>query len=193
MEDGDFLLMDYAPDVGYYESDVTRMFPVNGKFSLWQRELYGFYLACYREILKAIAPGKTSQQVIREAGAAMDGVLSKAKFSKESHRKAAEDFVAKYKKSGESEYPYLGHWVGMATHDVGSHAGPLRPGMVFTIEPALTVPDEKIYVRLEDMIFITDKGAEVVSTDAPWDIDAIEKAMKEEGMLKRYKRVYPTE
>jgi Xaa-Pro aminopeptidase len=64
---------------------------------------------------------------------------------------------------------------------------------VFTIEPALTVPDEKIYVRLEDMIFITDKGAEVVSNDAPWDIDAIEKAMKEEGMLERYKRVYPAE
>jgi len=191
MEDGDFLLMDYAPDVGNYEADVTRMFPVNGKFSQWQRELYGFYLACYREILKAIAPGKTSQQCIQEAGAAMDGVLAKAKFSKESHRKAAEDFVAKYKKSGESEYPYLGHWVGMATHDVGSHAGPLKPGMVFTIEPALTVPDEKIYVRLEDMIFITDKGAEVVSNDAPWDIDAIEKVMKEEGMLKRYPRVYP--
>jgi len=191
MEDGDFLLMDYAPDVGNYEADVTRMFPVNGKFSQWQRELYGFYLACYREILKAIAPGKTSQQCIQEAGAAMDGVLAKSKFSKESHRKAAEDFVAKYKKSGESEYPYLGHWVGMATHDVGSHVGPLKPGMVFTIEPALTVPDEKIYVRLEDMIFITDKGAEVVSNDAPWDIDAIEKVMKEEGMLKKYPRVYP--
>jgi Xaa-Pro aminopeptidase len=192
MEDGDFLLMDYAPDVGYYESDVTRMFPVNGRFSTWQRELYGFYLACYRAILKAIAPGKTSGQVIHEAGAAMDSILASAKFSKPSHRKAAEDFVAKYKKSGESEYPYLGHWVGMATHDVGPHQGPLKPGMVFTIEPALTVPDEKIYVRLEDMVFINDKGAEVVSTDAPWDVDAIEKVMKEEGMLKRYPRVFPS-
>ncbi len=191
MEDGDFLLMDYAPDYGYYEADVTRMFPVNGKFSQWQRELYGFYLACYREILKAIAPGKTGAQVIQEAGAAMDPILAAAKFSKPAHRKAAEDFVAKYKKSAESEYPYLGHWVGMATHDDGPHGGPLKPGMVFTIEPALTVPEEKIYVRLEDMIFITDKGAEVVSNDAPWDIDAIEKAMKEEGMLERYPRVIP--
>jgi Xaa-Pro aminopeptidase len=121
----------------------------------------------------------------------MDPILAAAKFSKPSHRKAAEDFVQKYKKSGESEYPYLGHWVGMATHDVGSHDGPLKPGMVFTIEPALTVPDEKIYVRLEDVVFITDKGAEVVSTEAPWDIDAIEKVMKEEGMLERYPRVIP--
>lgn len=191
MEDGDFLLMDYAPDYDYYEADVTRMFPVNGKFSQWQRELYGFYLACYRAILKEIGPGKTGAEVIRAAGAAMDPILAAAKFSKPSHRKAAEDFVEKYKKSSEGEYPYLGHWVGMATHDDGPHGGPLKPGMVFTIEPALTVPDEKIYVRLEDMIFITDKGAEVVSNDAPWDIDAIEKVMKEEGMLERYPRVIP--
>jgi len=191
MEDGDFLLMDYAPDYGYYVSDVTRMFPVNGKFSTWQREIYSFYLACYRQILKALAPGKTGAEVIRQAGAAMDPILAAAKFTKPSHRKAAEDFVEKYKKSGESEYPYVGHWVGMATHDVGPHTGPLKPGMVFTIEPALTVPDEKIYVRLEDMIFITEKGAEVVSTEAPWDIDAIEKVMKEEGMLERYPGVRP--
>ena len=191
MLDGDFLLMDYAPDYGYYESDVTRMFPVNGKFSQWQRELYGFYLACYREILKALGPGKTGAQVISQAGAAMEPILAAAKFSKPTHRKAAEDFVAKYKKSAESEYPYVGHWVGMATHDVGSHEGPLKPGMVFTIEPALTVPDEKIYVRLEDMVFITETGAEVVSNDAPWDIDAIEKVMKEDGMLEKYPRTYP--
>lgn len=187
MEDGDFLLMDYAPDYGYYMSDVTRMWPVNGKFSAWQRELYGFYLACYREILKAIRPGATAAEIIRQAGAAMDPILAAAKFSKDTHRKAAEKFVADYKKSGDKEEAYLGHWVGMATHDVGAHTGPLRPGMVFTVEPALTVPDEKIYVRLEDVVFIHEKGAEIVSTEAPWDIDAIEKVMKEEGMLERYK------
>ncbi len=191
MLDGDFLLMDYAPDYGYYMSDVTRMFPVNGKFSQWQRELYSFYLACYREILEALGPGKTGAPIFKEAGAAMDPILAAAKFSKPSHRKAAEDFVEKYKKGGESEYPYVGHWVGMATHDVGSHEGPLRPGMVFTIEPALTVPDEKIFVRLEDVVFINETGAEIVSTEAPWDIDAIEKLMKEVGMLEKYPRVYP--
>ena len=186
MEDGDFLLMDYAPDVGYYESDVTRMFPVNGRFSTWQRELYGFYLGCYRAILKHIRPGATAHQIMQEAAADMEKILASAKFSQETHRKGAEDFVAKYKEGAAREEAALGHWVGMATHDVGPHAGPLKPGMVFTIEPALTVPEEKIYVRLEDVLFITDKGAEVVSTEAPWDIDAIEKAMKEEGMLERY-------
>ncbi|HWZ86167.1 MAG TPA: Xaa-Pro peptidase family protein [Thermoanaerobaculia bacterium] len=191
MEDGDFLLMDYAPDYAYYEADVTRMFPVNGKFSQWQRELYGFYLACYRAILKHIRPEATAHAIMLEAAADMDGILASSKFSKEIYRKGAEDFVTKYKAAAGREDAALGHWVGMATHDDGPHAGPLKPGMVFTIEPALTVPEEKIYVRLEDMIFINDKGAEVVSTDAPWDIDAIEKAMKEEGMLKRYPRVIP--
>jgi Xaa-Pro aminopeptidase len=191
MEDGDFLLMDYAPDYGYYESDVTRMFPVNGKFSTWQRELYGFYLACYRAILKHIRPGATAPEIMKEAAADMEKILASSKFSKDAHRKGAEDFVAKYKESASRETASLGHWVGMATHDVGPHTGPLKPGMVFTIEPALTVPEEKIYVRLEDMVFINDKGAEVVSTEAPWDIDAIEKVMKEEGMLERYKRDTP--
>ncbi|MFY9552768.1 MAG: Xaa-Pro peptidase family protein [Thermoanaerobaculia bacterium] len=191
MEDGDFLLMDYAPDYGYYMSDVTRMWPVNGKFSQWQRELYGFYLACYRAILKHIRPGATAHQIMQEAAADMETGLASAKFSKPAHRAGAEDFVKKYKESAAKDDAALGHWVGMATHDVGPHSGPLKPGMVFTIEPALTVPEEKIYVRLEDIVFITDKGAEVVSTEAPWDIDAIEKVMKEEGMLKRYKRDNP--
>ncbi len=191
MEDGDFLLMDYAPDYGYYESDVTRMFPVNGKFAPWQRELYGFYLGCYRAILNAIRPGETPQVIMKEAAAKMDGLLAASRFSKDSYRKGAEKFVEDYKAGAARENAALGHWVGMATHDVGPHTGPLRPGMVFTIEPALTVPEEKIYVRLEDVIFIGDKAAEVVSTDAPWDVDAIEKVMKEEGMLKRYKREIP--
>ena len=192
MEDGDFLLMDYAPDYDYYEADVTRMFPVNGKFSQGQRELYGFYLACYRAILKAIRPGATAPEIMQEAGKAMNGILAGSKFSKDIYKKGAESFVADYNKSAATEQTaHLGHWVGMATHDDGPHTGPLRPGMVFTIEPALTVPEEKIYVRLEDMIFITEKGAEVVSKDAPWDIDAIENTMKEEGMLERYPRVIP--
>src|SRR4029453_18653025 len=82
----------------------------------------------------------------------------------------------------------LGHWVGMATHDVGQDTGPLRSGMVFTIEPALRVPEEQIYIRLEDMIVITDTRAEILSDFVPWDIVGIEKLMAEEGMLQRYPR-----
>ncbi|HJW13982.1 MAG TPA: Xaa-Pro peptidase family protein, partial [Thermoanaerobaculia bacterium] len=186
MEDGDFLLMDYAPDYGYYMSDVTRMWPVNGRFSGWQRELYGFYLSCYRAILKAIRPGATAPAIMREAAGEMDKALAAAKFSKEAYRKAAEAFVKDYRAASERPEAQLGHWVGMATHDDGPHAGPLKAGMVFTIEPALRVPEEKVYVRLEDVIVIGEKSAEILSDFVPTDPEAIEKLMAEPGLLKTY-------
>ena len=188
MADGDFLLMDFAPDVGYYMADVTRMFPVNGKFSPWQRELYGFYLGCYQSILKAIRPGITAQAAKQEAAREMERLLAATKFSKPIYEAAAREFVSSYAESAKNPKTTLGHWVGMATHDVGQDTGPLRAGMVFTIEPALRVPEEKIYVRLEDMILITGTKAEVLSDFVPWDIDSIEKLMREEGMLQRYPR-----
>jgi Xaa-Pro aminopeptidase len=186
MLDGDFLLMDFAPDVGYYMSDVTRMMPVNGKFSAWQRELYGFYLGCYQAVLQAIRPNATAQAIIQDAVKPMEALLARTKFSKPSYENAARAFVARYQASAKSSQASLGHWVGMATHDVGPHEGPLRAGMVFTIEPALVVPEEKIYIRLEDLIIITATGKEIVSDFVPMEIDAIEKMMKEPGMLQRY-------
>jgi Xaa-Pro aminopeptidase len=186
MEDGDFLLMDYAPDYGYYMSDVTRMWPVNGKFSPWQRELYGFYLGCYRAILKAIRTGVLPSDAMKNAAREMDGLLASTKFSKPIYENAARTFVKDYRAAAERPDAALGHWVGLATHDDGPHSGPLQAGMVFTIEPALRVPEEKIYVRLEDVIVMGEKNAEVISDFVPEDPDAIEKIMREEGLLKRY-------
>ena len=186
LRDGDLLLMDYAPDVGYYMSDVTRMWPVNGRFSPEQRELYGFYLGCYRAILGAIRPGVRAAAIKQEAAAEMEKLLGAAKFTRPAHARAAREFVTSYKNG--AARGGLGHWVGMATHDVGSDSGPLRPGMVFTIEPALRVPEEKLYIRLEDLIVIGETKAEIVSEWLPMDIDAIEKVMREEGLLQRYPR-----
>jgi len=186
MLDGDFLLMDFAPDVGYYMSDVTRMMPVNGRFSPVQRELYGFYLGCYQAVLKAIRPGVTAQVILQEAVKEMEAHLAASKFSKPIYANAAKAFVERYQASANRAGASLGHWVGMATHDVGSDRGPLRPGMAFTIEPALTVPEEKIYIRLEDLIIITATGKEIVSDFVPMDIIGIEKLMLEEGMLQKY-------
>jgi Xaa-Pro aminopeptidase len=92
-----------------------------------------------------------------------------------------------YVRSSKRDFASLGHGVGMATHDVGDHSKMLMPGMVFTIEPALRVPEENIYIRLEDLIVITETGAEVVSDFVPMDIKGIEKLMREKGMLDRYK------
>lgn len=191
MQDGEMLLMDFAPDVGYYMSDITRTFPVNGKFTQAQRELYGFYKDSYRAILKAIRPGVPTTQIMQEAAAEMEQLLSRAKFSKPTYEKAAREFVSRYQQS--ARFGRLGHWVGMATHDDGQDAGPLRAGMVFTIEPAITVPEEKLYLRMEDLIIITDKGAEIVSDTLPMNIDEIEKVMQSEGLLKKYPRLNNTE
>ena len=114
-------------------------------------------------------------------------MLAASKFSKPIYEAAARGFVKDYRESLKN-YPLLGHWVGMATHDDGWDTGPLRPGMVFTIEPALRVPEEQIYIRLEDLIIITQTGVELVSADLPMDMDAIEKVMAEEGILQRYPR-----
>ncbi|HLF20758.1 MAG TPA: Xaa-Pro peptidase family protein [Bacteroidota bacterium] len=186
LKDGDMLLFDFAPDVGYYMSDVTRVWPVNGKFSSSQRELYNFYLASYKAILKAIRPGATAQTIKKEIASEMELILSKTKWSKVLYEEAAKQFVMNYKNGAANPGTMLGHWTGMATHDVGTSTGPLKPGMVFTIEPSLVVKEENINIRLEDLIIITESGKEVPSDFIPMEIEEIEKLMKEEGMLQRY-------
>ncbi len=187
MEDGELLLMDFAPDVGYYVADVTRQWPVNGTFNDWQRDLYGFYLAYYKAILDNIRPGDV-QAIKRDALAEMRRILETWEFSKPHYRAAAERFVESYARSAERSGGSLGHGVGMAVHDVGSSDGVLVPGMVFTIEPQFRVPEEQIYIRLEDMVLITEEGAENMSDFVPMDIDGIEAVIAEEGLLQRYPR-----
>lgn len=189
MEDGDFFILDYAPDYRYYMSDLTRTWPVNGKFNGWQRELYGFYVKCYKAILAAIRPHETAAVIIEEAVAEMEEALAETEFSKDIYEKAAKSFVGRFTRASSYAGSRLGHWVGLSTHDVGRDSGPLRPGMVFTIEPALRVPEENIYIRCEDLIIIHQDRAEIASDFLPLEIDDVEKLMKEEGLLQRYSRI----
>ena len=111
----------------------------------------------------------------------------RTKFSKPIYEKAARSLCRKLSDSAKNPQTSLGHWIGMATHDVGAYDGaPLRAGMVFSIEPALRVPEEQIYIRLEDVIVITETGADILTASVPMEIDEIEKLMREEGMLQRY-------
>jgi len=185
MRDGELVLMDVGPDLGYYSADVTRQWPVSGKFNAWQRELYGFYLAYYEAILKAIRPGEVSA-IKRAAGREMEKILASWKFGKSAYEKAARAFVLSFKESESEGAESLGHWVGMAVHDVGPVDGVLRPGMVFSIEPQFRVPEEQLYIRLEDMVLITETGAEVLSDFIPRDLDGLEQLYREEGLLERY-------
>jgi Xaa-Pro aminopeptidase len=189
MTAGELVLMDYCPDLGYYRCDVTRQWPVNGKFTPDQRDLYGFYLAVYEAVLSSIKGGLTAQQVLQNALPKMEAALAAAKFSKPIYTEAARQFVDRYRTSAKSGRGGLGHAVGMATHDFGGGSGMMRPGMVFTIEPALVIPEEQIYIRLEDMIVITEGGATIISEFVPRSIAAVEKTIAEPGLLQQYGRI----
>ncbi len=188
MASGELVLMDYCPDLGYYRCDVTRQWPVNGTFSPDQRDLYHFYLGVYEAVLYGIKPGLTSQQILQTVLPKMDAILAAARFSKPLYAEAAKRFVERYRASAERAGG-LGHAVGMATHDFGGGTGLMRPGMVFTIEPALTIPEEHIYIRLEDMIVITEDRATILSDFVPRSIAAVEKAMVGPGLLQQYRRI----
>lgn len=186
MEAGDLLLFDFAPDVGYYMSDLTRMIPVGGSFTPGQRELYSFYLVCYTAILDAIGPGKTASDVFAKAVPVMEKELKARSFSKQLYADACSRFVEGFRRRSDRYGGSLGHWTGMATHDVGPRDPTYVPGMVFTIEPSLRVPEENINIRLEDLIIIIPSGREVVSAFVPMEMDEIESLMKEEGIVQRY-------
>ena len=191
MTAGELVLMDYCPDLGYYRCDITRQWPVNGKFTQDQRDLYGFYLGVYEAVLNNIKPGITSQQVLQAALPTMDKVLASIKFSKPLYANAAKAFVERYRTSATAPGGRggLGHAVGMATHDFGGGTGMMRPGMVFTIEPEFRIPEEDIFIRLEDMIVITPTKADIISDFVPRSIAAVEKTIAEPGLLQQYGRI----
>jgi len=189
MKDGDLVLMDYAPDYHYYTSDVTRMWPVNGKFSADQRELYGIYLKLYQAIMTSIRPGP-SLDIFKDTVKKMDAIMTSFEFHNPKIKAAAERFVDGYRArvTTPREDAALGHMVGMEVHDVQKNFHGYVPGMVFTIEPALTIPEDHVYVRLEDMLLITSAGYENMSSMAPVEMDAIERLMAEPGIPQLMKR-----
>ncbi|HXT71582.1 MAG TPA: aminopeptidase P N-terminal domain-containing protein [Vicinamibacterales bacterium] len=189
MQSGELVLMDYCPDLGYYRCDITRQWPVNGKFTQDQRDLYGFYLGVYEAVLNNIKPGITSAQVLQAALPTMDKVLASIKFSKPLYANAAKAFVERYRTSANGGRGNLGHAVGMATHDFGGGSGTMRPGLVFTIEPEFRIPEENIFIRLEDMIVITPTKAEILSEFVPRSIAAVEKTIAEPGLLQQYGKI----
>jgi Xaa-Pro aminopeptidase len=181
LEDGDLVLFDYAPEFKYYTSDVTRMFPANGKFTARQREMYGIYVKLYQALMSSLGPGPADAR-LKAAHAKMTGILNEFPFADEKVRQAATTFVARYERGGRS----FGHGVGLEVHDVqGGFDGNYRPGMIFTIEPALTISDERIYIRLEDVILITEKGYENLSAGLTMEIDGIEKVMRETSPFRK--------
>ena len=171
---GDLVLMDYAPDYKYYNTDVTRTFPATGVFTPRQREMYGIYLELYKAILTSIGPGPAAER-LTGTHKKMQAIMASFTFTDPAIKAAAERFVAGYARPRNS----FGHMIGMEVHDVSPNFdGNYKPGMAFTIEPAFTIPDERIYIRLEDPVVITAKGFEHLSKSLPMEIADIEKLMK---------------
>ena len=159
---------------------------MNGTFSPTQRELCRFYLGVYEAVLCAIKPGLTSRRFSRPVPK-MDAILATTKFSKPIYEAAAKQFVERYRTS--AERGNLGHAVGMATHDFGGGSGLMRPGLVFTIEPEFRIPEEQIFIRLEDMIVITESGATILSAFVPRSIEGVENVIAQPGLLQQYGKV----
>ncbi len=179
LKDGDLVLMDYAPDYHYYVSDVGRMWPVNGTFSPWQRELLGFVLEYHQAILRRIRPGVVPTQILAEARAAMETVFAQTRFSKPAYAQAARRLV-------DTGGGAFSHPVGMAVHDDGDYAsGPLQPGQVFAVDPQLRVPEENLYIRYEDTVVVTPDGMENFTAFLPSKLEEIEKIVKEEGIVQK--------
>jgi Xaa-Pro aminopeptidase len=115
----------------------------------------------------------------------MDDVMVSYKFTSSKNRDAATRFVEGYRMQASAGRGSLGHMVGMEVHDVTTPYQVLTPGMIFTIEPALTIPEDRVYIRLEDVILITQKGYENLSGFAPVEPAEIEKLMAETGFAEK--------
>ena len=180
LKDGDLVLMDYAPDYRYYTADIGRMWPVNGTFAPWQRELVGFVLEYHKAVLARIRPGVTPAQIMEEAKVAMEPVFARWSFSKPLYEEAARRLV-------DTGGGVFSHTVGMAVHDVGRYAGaPLQPGQVFAIDPQLRVQEEQLYIRYEDLVVVTGSGVENLTGLVVSELDDIERTVRQSGIVQSF-------
>jgi len=168
IEDGDVVVMDVAGEYSMYASDITRTLPANGHFTARQREIYDIVLGAQRAAIAAFRSGKSTL-----ARSGPDSLYQVAYEYINSHGKDLHG-----KRLGQYFIHGLSHYVGLEVHDAGDTTAPLEPGMVFTIEPGIYLPEEKLGVRIEDIFYVDQAGKLVDLTSAlPHTADEVEKAM----------------
>jgi Xaa-Pro aminopeptidase len=170
MKDGDVVVMDVAGEYSMYASDITRTAPVNGKFTPRQREIYNIVLGAQEAAMQAFQAGKSKLAT----GTDPDSLYKVALDYMNAHGKDLHGQpLGKYFIHG------LGHHVGLNVHDASDASAPLVANMIFTIEPGIYIPEEKIGVRIEDMFYVDAQGKLVMLThDLPRTADEVEAAMK---------------
>ncbi|HWQ38048.1 MAG TPA: Xaa-Pro aminopeptidase [Burkholderiales bacterium] len=186
LKDGDLLLIDAGCEVDGYASDITRTFPVNGRFSGPQRDIYELVLAAQAAAIEQVRPGNEWEDPHRAAV----NVLARGLIDLGLCKGSADAII----ETGEYRRFFMhrtGHWLGMDVHDAGDYKRDgawlkLEPGMVLTVEPGCYVrpaddvpqPFWNIGVRIEDDALVTDSGCEILTAEAPKAIADIESVMR---------------
>ncbi|MCR4945052.1 MAG: aminopeptidase P family protein [Clostridium sp.] len=169
MKDGDLILFDLGAQWNYYNADITRTFPVNGKFTKRQKEVYEAVLRVNEECIKMLKPGvkflewnKQARDMIAEECIKL-GLIDK------------KEDVTKY------YWHSIGHGLGLDTHDIDrpDRNTVFEEGMVWTVEPGIYIEEESIGIRIEDDVLITKDGSEVLTKDMIKSVEDIEEFMSE--------------
>ncbi len=162
MAEGDLVVIDVGAEYGYYSADLTRTLPVSGRFTPRQRELYELVLGAQEAAIAAVRPGADLRSLDRIARG----------YLRERSGNRCGSACDRYFVHG------LSHWLGMNVHDPGSYTRRLEPGMVLTVEPGIYLPAESLGLRIEDVVLVSEEGAEVMSSGLPRSVEAIERAMQ---------------
>ncbi len=173
--DGDMVLMDFGVCYANYNSDTTRCFPVNGKFTKRQKEVYNAVLHCLKEGSKLLKPGILPTDYEKQMADLVEEQLINLGLLNAKDIKGQDPENPLYKK-----YFMHGtaHHLGLDVHDVGLYSRPFEPGMVLTCEPGIYISEEGIGCRLENNILITQEGNVNLTKAMPIEIDEIEALMK---------------
>ena len=187
LKDGDLVLVDAGCEYQYYASDVTRTFPVNGKFSPEQKEIYTIVLEAHKQSIEQAQPGnKWNLMHEKSVEVLVEGLLSLGLLNGSKEENIEKGLYSKF-------YMHrIGHWLGMDVHDVGAYKKDgdwreLEKGMVMTIEPGIYILDsledvddkwKGIGVRIEDNIVINDSGNEFLTPDVPRTIEEVEQTVQ---------------
>ncbi|MDM0451150.1 aminopeptidase P family protein [Clostridium perfringens] len=165
IKDGDLILFDLGAQVNYYNGDISRTFPANGKFTKRQKEVYEEVLKVNEEIINSIRPGVGFYEINDKA----NNLLAEA---------CVRLGLIEDKKDYRKYYFHsIGHSLGLDTHDVGKRDIILEEGMVYTVEPGLYIEEEAIGIRIEDDVLVTKDGCEVLTKECIKSVDDIEKFM----------------
>ncbi len=162
LQEGDLVVVDIGARYGYYCGDLTRTFPVSGRFDDRQRAIYELVLEAHDAVAAAIRPGVTLGELREIAFSIIDG---------SELRDAGGRSLGRYFIHG------IGHFLGLEAHDPGGEGRTLEPGMVITNEPGIYIPGESLGVRIEDDYLVTADGAENLSADLPARPEDVEALM----------------